>query len=566
MLSRSPFAGLFSGGCVAADHPLASQAGAEILAQGGNAVDAAIATSFALSLVRPYSCGLGGGGFMLIHLAPHSPGARPGRPSTIALDYRETAPAAATPDMFEDDADPMSAVIGGKSVGVPGHVVGMAHAAAHFGTMPLDALVEPAIRLAHSGMIVDAHQVEQSHDVLTYLRADPARRSRYAFASETLLNHLHPRPGDFLALPQQAAVLRLIQRHGVEGFTTGPVARAIVSAVQADGGILTLDDLARYTVRERLPLQATLAGKTCLCMPPPSSGGIALAMLGGILDARPDLSQNALTSSRQGDASAYFHLLAEAFRHVFADRARWMGDGDFTKVPTECLLDSAYIRDLASRLRDDACLPDDSCGSGPDRLNLTPPGRGTSHICVVDRHGSAVACSETINDIWGSLVVPEGLGFCLNDTMDDFTTRLGRANNSNLVQAESNRPLPGKRPLSSMTPTIVLDDSGVAAIAGGSGGPRIISATAQVLLNTLMLGLPADDAVRAPRIHHQWQPATLYAEPPLDSGEIAEGLKRRGHVVQPRSMIGCVQLIARQGRAYAAACDPRKGGRPAGPA
>lgn len=561
--------GTFPHACVAADHKLASEAGAEILRKGGNAVDAAVATSFALSVVRPYSCGIGGGGFMVIHLKNHP---RLGEVTT-AINYRETGPAAVKPDSFEGDPDADASTHGGKAVCTPGTVAGLLYALEKYGTMDRPSVLAPAIRLAEQGFVADPHYITSTHDddlVIPWFKKDPARAKRFAFMWERFLAKGEVAEGDRVHVPEQAAVLRLIAAHGRDGFYKGPVAEAMVGAVQRDRGFLTLADLAAYEVREVEPLRATFRGQTILTMPPPSSGGIVLAQVFGMLEHR-DADLRALMREGGPNSANYIHLITEASKHAFADRARWMGDPAFVGVPTKALLAPAYIKSRADAIDMGRTLPHDAYGT----TAAPKDDAGTSHFCVVDANGGAVSCTETINLIFGSMLVAEPFGFALNNEMDDFLTRGGQANAFGLAHADKNRPAPGKRPLSCMTPTMVLDiapaDStgkprlgDVRLLVGGAGGPRIISGTMQSMLNALLWDMNAGEALAAPRFHHQWEPDKLDLEPPLQGSPQEAFLKRLGHTIGKRKAVGNVQLVKRGKDRWEAASDPRKGGVPDG--
>jgi gamma-glutamyltranspeptidase/glutathione hydrolase len=540
---RSPI-----GGVVAADHRLASEAGAEILRAGGNAVDAAVATSFALSVVRPYSCGIGGGGFMVIHL-PDDPtrGA-----VTTALNYRETTPAGIDPASYERwraAGDARASRDGGRAVGVPGTVAGLLAALERYGTLDRRTVLAPAIRYAEQGFVVDADHAAVSAGVARRLSRDAALAARFAWMGE----RARLREGDVWRVPAQAEVLRAIAERGSAGFYGGEVASAIVGAVRGDGGVLTLEDLAGYRVREVAPLRVGYGSDELLLMPPPSSGGIALAQAFGVLGR--------LGTEIPGEgwyAGASGHELVEAFKHAFADRARHLGDADFVDVPVDELLDSAYLDELASRV---GARTLESAAYGTDeRLMGAIEDGGTSHVSVVDRWGGAVSCTETINTGFGSLLAVERFGFVLNNEMDDFTTVRGAVNAYGLTQSDANLPEAGKRPLSSMSPTIVVDaDGNVRAVAGASGGPRIISGTGQVLLRMLSGGAGAPEAVRAPRVHHQWLPDVVRLEGDGDAA-LRAGLLERGHLIGEIETVGVVQAIVRVDGGWSAASDPRKGG------
>lgn len=557
------FSGVFPKAAVAADHVVASNAGLEMLKAGGNAVDAAVAASFTLSVVRPYSCGIGGGGFMVIRLK--------GDPKrgdvTTAINYREMAPAAAREDYFEKDTDPDSATLGGKAIAVPGHVAGMLYALEKYGTLNRKAVLAPAIRAAEEGFLADAHYVKSNEEVIEWLTKKPGRIETYSFLWDRFLLKGKVKVGDRIRVPEQARVLRLIADKGLDGFYKGDVADAIVRTTQSTGGELTLADLTSFKVKEVEPFRTAFRSYDILTMPPPSSGGIVLAQVFGMLEVRSALLESIAFGSGGGYLSpAYVHLITEASKHAFADRARWLADPDFVDIPTKGLLSPAYIKQKAEQIDPSAPLPIDAYGTTAP----PPDDGGTSHLCVIDEHGGAVSCTETINLIFGSLVVVPEFGFALNNEMDDFQARMDHANAFGLLHATKNRPAPGKRPLSSMTPIIALKRASaseaeqVALLAGGSGGPRIISGTLQVALNALYMGMDAKEAVEQPRFHHQWMPDKLQLEDGLFNNEREHLLGKMGHVVERRDAVGNVQVITRGTDGWHAASDPRKGGAPAG--
>jgi gamma-glutamyltranspeptidase / glutathione hydrolase len=542
---------IFPTAAVAADHRLASDAGLEILRAGGNAVDAAIASSFALSVVRPYSCGIGGGGFMLIAL-------RDGR--STCINYRDRAPAALREDFFEHDPDPFASLRGGKSIAVPGHVAGMLHALDAYGSLPLPQVFAPAMRLAHNGYAADKHYESCAKEVLTWLDAQPGRRERFPLLMRDFLLHGNVREGAAIRLSGQARVLERLVKDGRNGFYAGDVADAIVAASHRDGGVLTHADLAGFRVTEQQPFVTQWVGKRVLSAPPPSSGGIVLAQVFAMLESRGD-ELRAIAREQGPTSAAYVHLVCEALKHAFADRARYLGDADFVQLPLQTMLDPARLAAAAARIDMQRTLPHEAYGVAP------PPrdSHGTSHLCVVDAHGNAVACTETINFEFGSLVGVEGYDFMLNDSIDDFVTRKGVANAFGLMHEGQNLPAPGKRPLSCMTPAIVQDaDGSCFMLAGASGGPRIITGTLQAILNATLFDLPADGCVSQPRFHHQWSPDTLQLEPPLMPTPLRTNLEAKGHTVSQRSPIAAVQVIRRQPTGWQPASDPRKGGAPAG--
>ncbi|MFG0276038.1 MAG: gamma-glutamyltransferase [Phycisphaerales bacterium] len=571
-------------GVVAADHPEASRAGALMLEKGGNAVDAAVATSFALSVVRPQSCGIGGGGFMLVRLVedPRTPGSGP---IEIAIDYREQSPGAVGPDYFENLDDPDASRWSGSAAGVPGTVAGLLHALERFGTLDRATVMAPAIALAENGFDVDAAYVEAAQDAIAWFQEDPRRPLLRAFVWETLLRDGAVAVGDRIRNPQQAATLRAIARDGRDAFYTGEIAQRIVDEVARYGGAMTLEDLGAFEVAEREPLVGSFHGRRVLAMPPPSSGGVATLQVLGALE-RYEASSGESLASMGHNSAPYMHTVAEAMKHAFADRAAWMGDTDFADAPIDRLLSGARLDAIASAINPDETHRASFYGMAP----APAPDGGTSHLSVVDRFGNAVACTETINLGFGARIAPDGLGFCLNNEMDDFTTRRGQTNAFGLRQSDLNLPAARKRPLSSMSPTIVLgDDGAVELVVGASGGPRIITGTIETLLNVLVFGMGAEEAVGAPRFHHQWRPHVLAVEPSLDPASPKEvgnsqrevqsmmqrapalmalrrAIQDRGHMWGTVPTVGVVQAIVRAPGAegYEAASDPRKGGRPAG--
>ncbi|MBK7403332.1 MAG: gamma-glutamyltransferase [Phycisphaerales bacterium] len=552
------FVGSFAHGAVAADQEIASEAGARMLRAGGNAVDAAVAAGFALSVVRPQSCGIGGGGFMVIYL-PEDP--HHGRVLT-ALDFRETAPAGATPGMFTARGIARDASTdSGLAVAVPGSVAGLLYALEQYGTMDRREVLAPAILAAEGGFEADEAYVSAVHAGAE--RLDETERAARPWLWRELLRGGQVAVGDRIANPRQAALLRAIADEGAQAFYGDA---SIVAAAQDAGGILTREDLLAYAPAEVNPLSFGFGGRKFLTMPPPSSGGIVLAQAFGMLERR------GIAARRDGAwTPADTHVLIEAWKHAFADRAEWLGDPAFVDVPMERLLSREYLDARAALIDDERTRAPDEYGTREESAGPQAPvdDSGTSHLCAVDQWGGAVACTQTINLEFGSLVSVEQWGFCLNNEMDDFTARPGEPNAFGLIQSARNAPEPGKRPLSSMTPTIVLDARGrVLAVAGASGGPRIITGTMQVLLNVLVRGIEAGEAVATPRLHHQWMPDEVKLEPGLRDGESAAGLRAsleaRGHVLGEAADVGVVQLIVRVGDGWSAACDPRKGGRPAG--
>ena len=532
-------------GMVAADHRLASQAGVEMLQRGGNAVDATVATAFAVGVVNPSSCGLGGGGFMLIYLARDH--------RAVALDYREVAPAAATPDMFVRDgrAVPALSQFGGLAVAVPGEAAGLSLVLRRFGTLPLATTLEPAIRYARDGFVIEPHLAREIARNQDAFRADPRLARTFLRADGSPLD-----AGDTLRRPELAHTLERLAHDGPEPFYRGDIAAAIATNTQRSGGILTEQDLATYRPRWRRPLVGQWRDDEIYTMPPPSSGGGVLLEVLGMLrrDDLPALGQESAT---------YLHLLAEAMSHGFADRARFYGDPDQVGVPLGFLLSPRNTADLRRRISAAHTGAPDTYGSVIGTAASAAPDHGTSHLSVMDAHGNAVACTTTINTSFGSRVVAGDTGIILNNEMDDFSAQPGTPNAFGLVGATANAIAPGKRPLSSMTPTIVVHRDIPRLALGGSGGPLIITGTLQVLLNVLAFDFDATTAVGAPRMHNQWTPPALNVEPDVPAGT-RSALARVGHVVKEVPSMGAIQAVRRTAGVFEGASDPRKGGEAAG--
>jgi gamma-glutamyltranspeptidase/glutathione hydrolase len=543
-------------GMVASDSAEASQIGASVLATGGNAFDAAVATSFALAVARPESTGLGGGGFMVAYVAKEK--------RFVALDFRETAPAGATPEryarLFADRGDgPSPSVYGGNAVGVPGQLAGLAEINKRFGTRPLDELVQPALKLAKEGFAADEHFRDACQHVQDTLEKYP-QLAKHCAAIRTLVtaDGKLPQPGDRVRRPHVADALRLIGKDGPDAFYRGPIAEAVVQAVNDASGMLALPDLSSYRIKERTPLKIRLSTYPhhthVVTMPPPSSGGVCF----GIMD---DIETfKSLEGLGDPDAAPDpTHVRIEAMKHAFAERARWLGDPDFSSIPVHGLTSAQHAIKLASRLKNDQTLPIEEYGSTAP----PPDDGGTSHFCVADRDGNIVAITETINGSFGSLVVAEPYGIILNNEMDDFLTVRGEANLYGLVQGEANLVAPGKRPLSSMSPTIILKDGKPLLVLGASGGPRIITSVYQVAEGVIN-GQALEDAMTELRIHHQWLPDEVCfdREPPAD---LAERLESYGHKLSDQRQTGIVQAIRfLDDGTMVGASDPKKGGRPAG--
>lgn len=538
-------------GMVASDSPAASRIGADVLRAGGNAFDAAVATSLALAVARPQSTGLGGGGFLVAYVAQER--------RFVVLDFRETAPAAATPQRYAalhraKGDGPSPSVYGGNAVGVPGQLAGLTGILKRFGAKPLGELTAPAIGLAESGFVVDESYRRACEEALKDFDKWPQLKQQHLRLYATLLgNGTPPEVGEKIKRPDLARALRLIAERGPDAFYDGPIGQAIVTAAQEAGGTLTPDDLRSYRIREREPIRARFGEYEIVSMPPPSSGGVCIAETVHIL-------QSTAIRSDLHPVHDYPHALVEAMKHAFADRARWLGDSDFADIPLDRLTSLSYAAERARRIHSGKTLEAGEYGS-PES---PPEDGGTSHFCVADRFGNVVALTETINGPFGSLVVAEPFGIILNNQMDDFLTVPGQANLYGLRQSRANLVGPGKRPLSSMSPTIVLKDGRPVLALGASGGPRIITAVLQVMLNVIKLDMPLDQAMSAVRIHHQWQPDEVYfdRDPPA---ALVASLKAAGHKISDERKGAAVQAIRfLPDGTMLGASDPRKGGRPAG--
>lgn len=541
-------------GVVAADDPKASEVGAAVLARGGNAADAAVATAFALGVVNPTSSGIGGGGFAIVHDAATG--------DTRVYDFREIAPAAVGPDDYVVDGkvDPVLAQRGGLAVGVPGEVAGLAAIHRAHGTLSWRRVVTPAARLARDGFDAGYFVSWRAPGVLEKLPADPPfDRLRALIAPDGAA----VTRGQRIVRAGLAGVLLAIAAGGADAFYQGEVAEDIVATAASAGGQLTLADLAGYQVVEREPLRGRWHGMDVVTMPLPSSGGIVLLEVLAILD---ELEARGVSLAKLGaGSSAALHVIAEALKHGFADRSRLLGDTGDARAMGDAMLDRDDLAAIAGRIDLDRVQPHDSYGhtelAGGGAMK---DGGGTSHVCVIDAAGNAVALTTTVNGYFGSKLVTES-GFVLNNQMDDFTLEVGTANAFGLMQDDANLVAPGKRPLSSMTPVLLFEDGEVVGCAGGSGGPYIISNVVQVLLGTFVFDLDVSQALGAPRIHHQWLPDKLRLEPEIPA-DVAKALEKRGHVVAPLEQATAVQVI----RVYpdgttSAASDPRKNGAPAAP-
>ncbi len=546
-------------GMVATDELLASQAGVEILKRGGNAIDAAVATAFALAVVEPAAGNIGGGGFMLVRLA---------NGKTQFFDYREVAPGKATRDMYikpDGKLDLEASVLGYRSVAVPGTVAGLALALKTDGTMKLADVMAPAIRLAEQGFPLTEKLAREFEEERPGLQ-------RYSMSSHIFLNDgKHYKVGNTFRQPELAQTLKRIAQKGPADFYQGETAQMIAQDMAALGGVMTLEDLAKYQPKMREPIHASysLDGYMweVLSAPPPSSGGVAVVEALNMLQDLP---------LKGWDDPQSVQLVVEVMRRAFADRAAYLADPDYSTVPVAGLTDPCYARELVSSIEPSHATPSlvihagnpHRCGQGVSAESGEPKwvvgphdGPHTTHFSVVDATGNAVASTTTLNDSYGSHVTSSA-GFLLNDEMDDFTTQPGAPNALfGLIQSEGNTIAPGKRPLSSMTPTILLKDGQLSFVTGSPGGPTIISATLLTSLNWMRFGMNAQSAINAPRFHHQWLPDYILMEK-LFSPEMAAQLRAMGYEVKRQGHIGLVNAIgidAKTGERCGAA-DPRDDG------
>jgi gamma-glutamyltranspeptidase / glutathione hydrolase len=494
-------------------HHLAADVGVEIMREGGNAVDAAVATGFALAVVHPAAGNIGGGGFMLIRL---------NNGKSTFIDYREKAPLAATANMYLDakgDVIPEASIVGYKAIGVPGSVAGMVYAEKKYGRLDLKRVTRPALRLARDGFVLSTEEAEELHDKELALFPE----SRRIFQRDG--NYYQP--GQFFRQPELARTLQRIAENP-DSFYHGDLAKEIAKAIRKNGGLITERDLANYEVKEREPITGTYRDYTIISAPPPSSGGIALIEALNILEG--------YNLSRLGDRTPVeMHLIVEAYRRAYMDRGDYLGDPDFATIPVQQMIDKKYAAAWRRGIEEDQATP--SAGLKRPARFLPPPPKpatktpdhvNTTHYSVVDADGNAVSVTTTLNNSFGSAVTAEGLGFLLNDEMDDFAAKQGVPNMFGLIQGPANAIAPGKRPLSSMTPTIVLKDGRLRFVLGSPGGSRIITTVANIFLSAAEENLNIQQAVDAPRFHHQYLPDKLYLEAGFSDATTA-GLQDLGY-------------------------------------
>lgn len=518
---------------IASNEQRASDAGNEIIRAGGNAVDAAVAVGFALAVTYPVAGNLGGGGFMVIRM-------NDGRVASI--DYREVAPLAAHRDMYLDSlGNPTNAsVVGYRASGIPGAVAGMAEALSKYGTMPLARVMEPAIRLARDGFVVDSALHRSLESSTNYL-------SRFDARDVFFSNGRALEPGTLFRQPALARTLSLIAAQGPRAFYGGEVGDSLVAAMRAGGGIFTMEDLRRYRPEWRTPIRSSYRGYTLFTMPPASSGGVTVTETMNMLETWDTLPA--------WGSAAYAHILSSAYQRAFIDRNSRLADPAFVSVPIDQLTSKTYARALAATI-------------DPSRKTPTPPDgkqivdrMHTTHYSVVDDKGNAVATTTTINNGYGSAVYLKNVGFFMNDEMDDFAVAPGKPNMFGLVQYEQNAIAPGKRMLSAMSPTIVVDPRGeLLLVVGAAGGPRIITATSQVILNVIDHRMTLSDAMRAPRLHHQALPDTLYVEANGLLSSAADSLRAMGHGLRFIGGIANVNAVMRVKGGWEGVTEPRSGG------
>ena len=497
----------------------ATQAGVEVLRAGGNAVDAAVAVGFALAVTHPTAGNIGGGGFMLVRLAD-------GR--TTFIDFRERAPQAASRNMYLNAAGKPTeeSIIGYRASGVPGTVRGLEYASQKYGKKPWAEMLRPAMELASRGFPV-------SYGTAQSLRSSARLLSRFPESKRIFLRDgKYYEPGDTFVQPELGRTLERIARLGAKDFYEGETARLLATSMAEHGGLITAADLKNYAVKERRPLTGSYRGYSIVTLPPPSSGGVGILQMLGVLEG------TGYEKAGAGSATAV-HYMTEAMRRYFADRSENLGDADFVKVPLSGLLDPSYILKLRKSIDPERATPSSQVHAAAFTGRESAE---TTHYTIADGEGNIAAVTYTLNGSYGSKVTPASLGFLLNNEMDDFAPKPGEANMYGLIQGEANAIQPGKTPLSSMTPTIVLRDGKPYLAVGSPGGPTIINTVLEVIVNVLDFGMNVQDAVNWPRFHHQWMPDELRMEPGYSPDTIAL-LERRGYTVKPASAQGEVAAI-----------------------
>ncbi|MEQ5724987.1 gamma-glutamyltransferase [Providencia rettgeri] len=508
-------------GMVVSSQHLASQIGADILKSGGNAIDAAVAVGYAQAVVNPCCGNIGGGGFMTIHLADGK---------DLFINFRETAPAAASADMYLDKDGKLikdASLYGYLASGVPGTVKGLDYALEKYGTMSRQQVMAPAIKLAREGFTLTRADTDVLDTTTERFKQDPEVARIFLKPDGSAFQ-----PGDLLVQTDLANTLEKIAQNGPSAFYEGEIPKIVEEASKKNGGILTAKDFADFTITDTAPVSCTYRGYQFISAPPPSSGGVTICQTLNILEGY-DLKEMGFNSAD------YIHTLTEAMRYAYMDRNTFLGDPEFVDNPTEKLLSKAYAEELRKEIKPNQATPSTQVqpGIGPHEKPET------THYSVVDEKGNAVSTTYTINGRFGSVVIPPGTGFFLNDEMDDFTTKVGEKNLYGLVQGERNAIAPGKRPLSSMSPTIVTKNGKVFLVLGSPGGSRIISITLQTALNIIDHGMPPQEAVNAPRIHHQWLPDEVYYEQRGVSKDTLALLDKMGYQMVEQTPWGAAELI-----------------------
>ncbi|MCL1082853.1 gamma-glutamyltransferase [Shewanella psychromarinicola] len=526
-------------GMVSSQEALASQIGVDILKQGGNAVDAAVAVAYALAVTLPRAGNIGGGGFMLVHIAEQN--------KTIAIDYRETAPAKAYKDIFLDEqgnaVDKLSREHG-LAVGVPGTVMGMELALTQYGTMSMKQVIAPAMKLAIDGISVTS-------DLSNSLSGLKSRITQWPSSAEIFYHGdgSNYQVNEIFKQPELAHSLSLIAEKGSKGFYQGETAEKIVTAVTNAGGMMSLTDLANYKVVEREPVRGHYRGYEVVSMPPPSSGGIHIIEMLKVLEQFP--------IDKLGHNSAdTLHLMAETMKYAYADRSEYLGDPDFVSVPMKQLISPEYAKNIASKISINKTTPSSEIKPG----KLAPyESDQTTHFSIIDKWGNAVANTYTLNFSYGSGLVAKGTGMLLNNEMDDFSAKPGTPNGYGLIGGEANAVEGNKRPLSSMSPTIVMKDGKPYIVTGSPGGSRIINITLQMIMNVIDHKLNIAEATAAARMHHQWLPDFIWVEHTLNRDTISL-LEAKGHKVKVGNAMGSTQSIMMTEQGLFGASDPRRSG------
>ncbi|MCW8864171.1 MAG: gamma-glutamyltransferase [Colwellia sp.] len=524
-------------GMVVSQSEIASNIGAEILQRGGNAVDAAVAVGFALAVVLPRAGNLTGGGFMLVHLQELN--------KTIAIDYREMAPLAAVEHMFIDskgDVDNDKALETLAAAGVPGTVAGFEYALENYGTMTLKQLIKPALEIAQQGFVVNDDMVRIVKKTQTLLQQN--NETCRVFFKQGCQPY---QTGELFKQPDLATTLQYLSEEGADGFYQGDIAKKIVLAMEQGQGLITIEDLRRYQVKELAPIKGHFNGYEILTMPPPSSGGVHLVQMLNMLEQLP------IENIAQGSASM-MHLQTEIFKRAYVDRSKHLGDPDFVDVPAKGIVSKTYAKKLSQHISHEKITPSSQIKPGEPSGYESPD---TTHFSVIDKQGNIVSNTYTLNHYYGSGITIPGTGLLMNNTMDDFSAKVGSPNSYGLVGGKANAIVAQKRPLSSMTPTIVLKSGQPFLATGTPGGSKIITSVFQQLVNILWFDMNVSEATNAPRIHHQWQPDILYVEQNVAADSIAL-LQQMGYQIELSTSLGSLQTIMLKDGIYYGAADPRR--------